>query len=88
MRLSRDGLEEIQRYGMYDFFRDKLSGLDSQYGLGRAFGMWDIHSKQYVLSLQPNQPYTVSPTGENITAEYYTTSVSYTHLTLPTNREV
>lgn len=74
MRLSRDGLEEIQRYGMYDFFRDKLSGLDSQYGLGRAFGMWDIHTKQYVLSLQPNQPYTVSPTGENITAEYYTTS--------------
>jgi len=74
MRLSADGLEEIQRYGMYDFFRDKLSALDSPYGTGRAIGMWDIHTKQYVVSLQPNQPYTLGPLGETVNRDYYTVS--------------
>ena len=54
LRLSRDGLTEISNYGMTDFFRDKLSTLDeSVSSTGKAVGGWDIHNKQYVISLQP-----------------------------------
>ena len=39
---------------MFDYFRDKLSALDNSIDeKGKAIGAWDIHSKQYVLSLQP-----------------------------------
>ena len=75
LRLSNDGLTEIQRYGMYDFFRDKLSALDSPLGpKGKALGAWDIHTKQYVLSLQPAQNYTINAAGENADINYYTLS--------------
>lgn len=50
MRLSMDGLEEISKYGMVDYFRDNL-GMVSVNG-GQAIGAFDVHSKQYVLSLQ------------------------------------
>ena len=54
LRLSNDGLTEISRYGMTDYFRDQLSALDATNDAkGKAVGMWDIHNKQYVLSLQP-----------------------------------
>ena len=54
LRLSADGLTEISNYGMFDYFRDQLSGLDdSSFSTGKAVGIWDIHNKQYVLSLQP-----------------------------------
>ena len=54
LRLSNDGLTEISNYGMFDYFRDKLSALDNSIDeKGKAIGAWDIHSKQYVLSLQP-----------------------------------
>lgn len=54
LRLSRDGLTEISNYGMTDFFRDKLSALDeSVSSTGKAVGGWDVHNKQYVISLQP-----------------------------------
>ena len=54
LRLSRDGLTEISNYGMSDYFRDKLSTLDGDvFNTGKAVGAWDIHNKQYVLSLQP-----------------------------------
>jgi len=54
LRLSNDGLTEISNYGMFDYFRDKLSELDRSINeRGKAIGAWDIHSKQYVLSLQP-----------------------------------
>ena len=54
LRLSNDGLTEISNYGMSDYFRDKLSTLDlSIFDTGKAVGAWDIHNKQYVLSLQP-----------------------------------
>ena len=49
MRLSRDGLTEISNYGMYDFFRDNLTGI----GDGKLVGGWDIHNKCYTLSIQP-----------------------------------
>ena len=55
LRLSNDGLTEISNYGMSDFFRDQLSTLDktSPIKAGKAVGGWDIHNKQYTLSLQP-----------------------------------
>jgi len=49
MRLSRDGLTEISNYGMYDFFRDNLTGI----GDGKIIGGWDIHNKCYTISIQP-----------------------------------
>lgn len=51
LRLSQDGITEISAYGMLDFFRDKLSGIDEK---GKIVGGWDIHNKQYVVSIQPN----------------------------------
>ena len=55
LRLSNDGLTEISNYGMSDYFRDQLSALDQTNPLkaGKAIGGWDIHNKQYVISLQP-----------------------------------
>jgi hypothetical protein len=54
LRLSNDGLTEISNYGMSDFFRDELSDLNGNaiISTGKAIGAWDIHSRQYVLSLQ------------------------------------
>ena len=54
LRLSNDGLTEISNYGMADYFRDQLSTLDqTASNVGRSIGAWDIHNKQYVISLQP-----------------------------------
>tara|TARA_B100001996_G_scaffold279968_1_gene220458 strand:+ start:642 stop:2168 length:1527 start_codon:yes stop_codon:yes gene_type:complete len=77
LRLSNNGLEEIQRYGMYDFFRDKLSELDqgSPFLPGKAIGMWDIYNKQYVVSLQTaNASFTTNALGEPATNPYFTLS--------------
>lgn len=52
LRLSQDGITEISAYGMFDYFRDQLSNTNLTDGF--IYGMWDIHSKQYVLSIQPN----------------------------------
>jgi len=55
LRLSQDGLTEISNYGMLDFFRDQFGVLDnSSYGIGKAYGAFDIYTKQYILSLQQN----------------------------------
>lgn len=51
LRLSQDGITEISAYGMTDFFRDNLSLVDNN---GKIVGGWDIHNKQYVVSLQPS----------------------------------
>lgn len=54
LRLSNDGLTEISNYGMSDYFRDKLSNLDNDNSsVGKIVGGWDIHNKQYSLSMQP-----------------------------------
>jgi hypothetical protein len=50
LRLSQDGISEISEYGMGDFFRDNLSAIGND---GFILGMWDMHNKEYVLSLQP-----------------------------------
>jgi len=49
LRLSQDGITEISEYGMGNFFRDNLSVLDDS---NLILGMWDMHNKEYVLSLQ------------------------------------
>ena len=53
MRLGADGLSEISSHGMKAFFRNEISEIDSPvFGKGEAQGGWDIHSKEYVLSLK------------------------------------
>ena len=49
LRLSQDGITEISGYGMLDYFRDALGRIDSN---GVIIGSWDMHNKQYVLSIQ------------------------------------
>ena len=54
LRLSQDGITEISEYGMTDFFRDEFSNIDypSYSGVGSIVAGWDVHNKQYILSLQ------------------------------------
>jgi len=51
LRLSADGITEISSYGMKDWFRDNLAEIGPQ---GKIVGGWDIHNKQYTISLQNN----------------------------------
>ena len=52
LRLSQNGIEEISRYGMRDFFRDDVNRINSSAGKGMILGGYDIHNNQYVTSLQ------------------------------------
>tara|TARA_R110000824_G_scaffold369958_1_gene559474 strand:- start:297 stop:2204 length:1908 start_codon:yes stop_codon:yes gene_type:complete len=52
LRLSLNGIEEISRYGMRDFFRDDLNRINTSAGSGLVLGGYDIHNNQYVVSLQ------------------------------------
>ena len=52
LRLSRDGITEVSSYGMKDFFRDKLIQLDDPIYKGKVVGGFDVHNKNYVISLQ------------------------------------
>jgi hypothetical protein len=75
LRLSQDGLTEISENGMSDFFRDAFNSISSSspnIGPGYIIGGWDIHNKQYVLSLQtgrtnPNQYYATTNFDELVT---------------------
>lgn len=49
LRLSQDGITEISSYGMLDYFRDTLGSISNN---GLVIGSWDMHNKQYVLSMQ------------------------------------
>ena len=51
LRLSADGMTEISAYGMKDWFRDNLTEVGPE---GKIVGGWDIHNKQYTISLQNN----------------------------------
>jgi len=68
LRLSQDGITEISAYGMLDFFRDKLGSVGAT---GKIVGGWDIHNKQYVVSLQPISQ---STNNEGALLESYTLS--------------
>jgi hypothetical protein len=50
LRLSQDGITEISNYGMAAFFRESFSTPGVKQGF--ILGMFDNHSKQYVLSVQ------------------------------------
>ena len=53
LRLDQSGIFPISQYGMLDYFRDELEGIDPQFGVsGKIIGGWDIHNKQYLLSTQ------------------------------------
>jgi hypothetical protein len=75
LRLSQDGLTEISENGMSDFFRDAFNSISSastSIGPGYIIGGWDIHNKQYILSLQtgrtnPNQYYATTNFDELVT---------------------
>lgn len=69
LRLSQDGITEISAYGMLDYFRDQLSN-PSLVG-GYVFGMWDMHNKQYVVSIQP-------VSGESVTLSFDEDSSGWT----------
>ena len=48
LRLTTNGaMVEISSYGMHDFFRDELSQ-----DIEKIVGGWDMHTKNYVLSIQ------------------------------------
>jgi len=49
LRLSMDGITEISSYGMLDYFRDTLASVGES---GRIVGGYDIHNKNYTISLQ------------------------------------
>mgnify|MGYP003627584222 FL=1 len=70
LRLTSNGaMVEISSYGMHDFFRDKLSALGTT-RQNRIVGAFDIHTKNYVLSIQ--EPDTVD--GEGNIIENFVTS--------------
>ena len=51
LRLSMDGITEVSRYGMGDYFRDELNNIDIENGdQGVIVGGWDVHNKQYIIS--------------------------------------
>ena len=50
LRLSQDGITEISNTGMLDYFRDNLGAIGDN---GKVLGSWDMHNKQYVVSMQP-----------------------------------
>tara|TARA_R110002020_G_scaffold174410_2_gene365887 strand:- start:161 stop:1720 length:1560 start_codon:yes stop_codon:yes gene_type:complete len=53
LRLSHDGITEISRYGMTDFFRDQFSTVDTIDDFGQLIGGWDNYTKQYTLNIKP-----------------------------------
>jgi hypothetical protein len=62
LRLSRDGIEEISRYGMTDFWRDELSGITAN---GTVIGGYDLHTKKYEVSVLQNGQFTgLTPSQE------------------------
>ena len=52
--LGSSGIEEISSYGMKDYFRDRLNLVNNAYSNGLILGAWDIHNKEYVVSMQAN----------------------------------
>jgi hypothetical protein len=74
LRLSQDGITEISEYGMRDFFRDTFSEVGST---GKLIGGWDMHNKQYVLSIQPAQTSNYYTLGFDEEANGWTSFFSY-----------
>ena len=60
LRLSADGITEISSYGMHDFFRDELADAT------KVIGGWDIHNKNYIVSLQTDTTYKTLSFDESV----------------------
>tara|TARA_R110002012_G_scaffold2205_2_gene10510 strand:+ start:1754 stop:3118 length:1365 start_codon:yes stop_codon:yes gene_type:complete len=76
LRLTTSGaMVEISSYGMHDFFRDKLSALGVDKN-NRIIGGFDIHTKNYVLSIQnQDNSYVTSNFDEDV--QGWTSRFSY-----------
>lgn len=72
IRLSQDGITEISQYGMTDWFRDEFANIDAPGIPGSVIGGWDVHNKEYVVSLQSN----VTPSELTPNPIWYTLSFS------------
>jgi len=57
LRLSRDGITEISKYGMQDFFRDELNNIDTSSSPGVIQGAYDLYTDQYFVSMQQDPVY-------------------------------
>ncbi len=68
LELNRSGLNEISSFGMKNFFRTNLQSIDSSFSEGYVTGGFDIHNKQYVVSLRKN------PVNNYDADNYYTLS--------------
>ena len=66
-----NGITEISSYGMHDFFRDELSNDQ----VTKVRGGWDIHTKNYILSIQQNNAYKTVSFDEAVLG--WTSFVSY-----------
>lgn len=74
LRLSQDGITEISDYGMRDYFRDAFSDVGNT---GKLIGGWDMHNKQYVLSIQPAETNGYSTLAFDEDANGWTSFFSY-----------
>ena len=68
LELGGSGLNEISSFGMKNFFRTNLQSIDSSFSEGYVTGGFDIHNKQYVVSLRKN------PVNNYDAENYYTLS--------------
>ena len=63
LRLSSAGeIVEISGYGMHDFFRDNLTST----AVTKIVGGWDMHTKNYVLSIQTASSYNTLSFDESV----------------------
>jgi hypothetical protein len=63
LRLSTGGeIVEISGYGMHDFFRDELSASSTN----KIVGGWDMHTKNYILSIQSDTSYKTLSFDESV----------------------
>ena len=63
LRLSTGGeIVEISGFGMHDFFRDELSASSTN----KIVGGWDMHVKNYILSIQSDTAYKTLSFDESV----------------------
>jgi len=56
IRLGQNGVQEISNAGMIDYFRDTLADVDEAADLGAIRGAYDVHNKNYVLTIVTKNP--------------------------------
>ena len=72
LRLSSAGeIIEISGYGMHDFFRDNLTSTS----ITKIVGGWDMHTKNYILSIQTASSYNTLSFDE--TVQGWTSRLTY-----------